>query len=79
MQSAFLRLNSRDFINGLVMTVGGALATALLQWFNAPGFDYATFDSALMLKVAIGAGMAYFAKNLFTTKDGAFMGVLGRR
>ena len=74
--SAFFHLNRRDFINGAIVAVGGAVLAALAQQLNAPGFDYATFQWGEVLKVAFSAAAVYLSKNLLSTADGRFMGRL---
>jgi hypothetical protein len=43
---------------------------------HAPGFDYATIQWDELLKTAVMATMTYLSKNLLTTKDGKFGGIL---
>ncbi len=45
--------------------VAGTLRGSAL---NAPGFDFSTFQWAEVLRVGIGAGVAYLGKNLLTTQ-----------
>lgn len=74
--SAFFSLNSRDLINGLVVAVGGAVIAAVAQQFDAPGFDYLNFQWGEVFKVAVSAFIAYIGKNLLTTSNGKFGGVI---
>lgn len=75
--SKFLSLNRRDLVNGLVMAVGSAVFAYLAQLLNAPGFDYASIQWDLVLKVGVSAGIMYIGKNLFTTSDGKVFGFIG--
>lgn len=73
MQSAFLNLKGNDFAKGLVVAVLAAIFATLAQWFNAPGFDFATFQWDELAKIAAGAAIAYLSKNLFS-HEGKFVG-----
>src|SRR4029079_17524757 len=53
-----------------------AVFESYLDGFNAPGFDFATFQWDELLKVAVSAFAVYMSKNLLTTSNGKFGGVL---
>ena len=55
-------LNGNDFIKGLIMAVGGAAVTLLLDSLNAGSFD---FDWKKIVAGALTAGLTYLAKNFF--------------
>ena len=55
-------LNGNDFVKGLIMAVGGAAVTLLLDSLNAGSFD---FDWKKILAGALTAGLTYLAKNFF--------------
>lgn len=76
MQSAFFKLTGSDFFKGLVVAVLGAVFATLAQWFDVPGFDFGTFQWGELLRIGLSAAVAYLAKNLLSTKDGKFMGVV---
>lgn len=78
MQAAFFKLTRNDFVKGAVVAVLGAVAATIAQALNAPGFDFYTFQWGEVARVAEGAFFAYMAKNLLSTQDGKFMGVVGR-
>lgn len=75
--SDFFKLDSSDFVKGLVVAVAAAVFATLAQWFNAPGFDYANFQWALLAKIALTAGISYLGKNLVTAKNGKIFGKIG--
>jgi hypothetical protein len=77
MNSAFFKWSSNDLLRGLVVAVLGAIFAWLAQAFNAPGFDFATFQWDELLKVAFGAFVAYMSKNLLSTSDGKVFGKIG--
>jgi hypothetical protein len=77
MQSAFLKLKSNDIVRGGVVAVLAAVFATLAQWFNAPGFDFASFQWDELAKVAIGAFIAYIGKNWISTPDGKVLGSIG--
>lgn len=72
MRSKFLRLNSRDFIKGIIVTVICTFITGLYQLI-ASGFtvDWVTIKPVVI--AAIGAGVSYLTKNLLTNTNGDFM------
>lgn len=77
MSSHLFRLGSSDLVKGLVVAVIGALLATLAQWFNAPGFDWASFNYQELVRIAVAAGFAYLSKNFFSTSDGKFGGRIG--
>ena len=72
--SAFLRLNLRDLINGLVVAVGAVVLGALQQALSQHGLDVASYDWNAILDMALTAAGAYLSKNLFTAKNGKVFG-----
>ncbi len=72
MSSKFLRLNRRDFIRGLIVTVICALITGIYHVI-AGGFilDWITLKPVVI--AALGAGISYLTKNLLTNSNGKFM------
>lgn len=73
--STLFRLDSRDLLNGLIVAVGTPVVAYIASWLNVPGFDFSSFDFALIAKLAASAGFMYLTKNLFSTADGRFMGI----
>ena len=72
MNSAFLKLNTRDFTRGLVVAILGAVfayVSTILEGNVAVDWGY-------LLKVAATAGAAYLSKNLMTSEDGKILGKL---
>ena len=70
------RLNARDFALGLIVAVLTGVITFLAQTINAPAFDYATFDWAQLVGIALSAGIAYLSKNLLSDDEGKVLGSL---
>lgn len=77
MNSAFLKLSSNDFVKGAVVAVIAAVFATLAQWFNAPGFGFASFQWDELGKVAVMAFIAYMSKNLGSSDNGKFLGSIG--
>lgn len=77
MQSTIFKLTSSDWVKGLVVFVLAAVFTWLAQLFDAPGFDFATFQWDELLRIAGGAFVTYMAKNLLTSDNGKFLGAIG--
>jgi hypothetical protein len=72
MKSKFLRLNSRDFINGLIVVMFCTLITGLYQLIaNGGVINWLTIKPVVI--AAIGSGVAYLTKNLLTNSKGKFM------
>lgn len=65
-QSAYLRLNFRDLVNGFVVSVGGAVLTLIETSIQAGQFH---FDWKAIGLVAISAAIAYLTKNFFSQKN----------
>ena len=72
MKSKFLRLNSRDFINGLIVVMFCTFITGLYQLIASGGvINWLTIKPVVI--AAIGSGVAYLTKNLLTNSKGKFM------
>ena len=72
MKSKFLRLNSRDFINGLIVVMFCTFITGLYQLIaNGGVINWLTIKPVVI--AAIGSGVAYLTKNLLTNSKGKFM------
>jgi uncharacterized membrane protein len=72
MRSKFFRLNSRDFIKGLIVTVICAFITGFYQLI-ANGFTVNWITLKPVIIAAVGAGVSYLTKNLLTNSKGEFM------
>lgn len=72
MRSKFLRLNSRDYFKGLIITVICTLITALYQLI-ASGFEFNWITLKPVIIAAVGSGISYLTKNLLTNSNGDFM------
>ncbi len=72
MPSKYLRLNRRDFIRGLIVTVICAFITGFYQLIETNcTLDWTTIKPVII--AAIGAGVSYLTKNLLTNSNGDFM------
>ncbi len=72
MRSKFFRLNSRDFIKGLIVTIICTFITGLYQLI-ANGFTVNWITLKPVVIAAVGAGVSYLTKNLLTNSNGDFM------
>ncbi len=72
MPSKFMRLNRRDFIRGLIVTILCAFLTGAYQVI-ASGFEINWVTMKPVVIAAIGAGVSYLTKNLLTNSKGSFM------
>ncbi len=72
MKSKFLRLDTRDFINGLIISVFCAFITGFYQLIAGGGvINWLSMKPVII--AAIGAGVSYLTKNLLTNSKGQFM------
>lgn len=72
MKSKFLKLNTRDFINGLIVAMFCTLITGFYQLIaNGGVINWSTIKPVVI--AAIGSGVAYLTKNLLTNSKGQFM------
>ena len=72
MKSKFLKLNSRDFINGLIIAVFCTFITGFYQLIaNGGTINWLTMRPVVI--AAIGSGVSYLTKNLLTNSKGEFL------
>jgi hypothetical protein len=72
MRSKFLRLNSRDFIKGLIVTMFCTFLTGFYQIIANNGvINWLTIKPVVI--AAVGSGVSYLTKNLLTNSKGQFM------
>ena len=72
MRSKFLRLNSQDFIKGLIVVVFCTFLTGFYQLIaNGGVINWITIKPVVI--AAIGSGVSYLTKNLLTNSKGQFM------
>jgi len=74
MNSQFLRLNTSDFVKGLIVAIAASVVTYLASALNAPGFDWTTLDWNYILKIAFTSFMGYISKNLLSNSEGKVFG-----
>ena len=72
MRSNFLRLNSGDFIKGVIVTIFCTLITGTYQLI-ASGFELNWTTLKPVIIAAVGSGLSYLTKNLLTNSNGDFM------
>lgn len=73
-KSAFLRLNSNDWIKGLEMVVLVSILGAVQEAYTTYGLAVTQYDWGTIEKVAITAGLGYVIKNLMTAENGKLFG-----
>jgi hypothetical protein len=72
MRSKFLRLNSHDFVQGLIVVIFCTFITGFYQLFaNGGVINWITIKPVVI--AAIGSGVSYLTKNLLTNSKGQFM------
>lgn len=67
MKSNFLKLDTKDFLKGLVLAVLTAIITALYSLVQTG--ELASINVNLVLTTAISSALAYLMKNLATNSD----------
>ncbi len=72
MRSKFLRLNTRDFIKGLIVVVICTIITGIYQ-IIANGLTISWLTIKPIVIAAIGSAVSYITKNLLTNSKGVFM------
>jgi len=72
MRSKFLRLNSRDYLRGMIVVVICTFITGIYQVIASGGtINLVTLKPVVI--AAIGSAVSYLTKNLLTNSDGDFM------
>lgn len=72
MRSKFLKLNSHDFINGLIVAMFCTFITGFYQLIASGGIiNWITMKPVVI--AAIASGVSYLTKNLLTNSKGEFM------
>ena len=77
MNSPILKLNWKDWVNGLVMAVGGAILGVLEAAFSTGSFDVFTYDWTSIGKLALSAAVIYILKKVLTAENGKVLGKIG--
>ena len=75
MNSAIGKLNSKDFIKGLVLVVLASVFSMLGTAMQSSDFDFATYDWTGLGKTAMTVLFAYLGKNLISDREGNPLGV----
>lgn len=73
--SKIFHLSQRDYIHGLIMTVGGALTGALLKILEG-GLSFSREDLNFVLLAGLVAGLTYIQKKFFSDEEGKLGGKL---
>jgi hypothetical protein len=72
MRSKYLKLNTRDFINGIIVAILCTFITGFYQLIaNGGVINWITIKPVVI--AAIGSGVAYLTKNLLSNSKGQFM------
>jgi hypothetical protein len=71
--SKFWTLSTRDWLNGLIMAVGSAVLTAVIQLLQT-GTSFGTNELKSIALVAIVTGLTYISKKLATDEKGNLLG-----
>jgi hypothetical protein len=72
MRSKLLKLNTRDFINGVIVAIICTFLTGFYQLIANGGLiNWVTLKPVVI--AAIGSGVAYLTKNLLSNSKGQFM------
>jgi hypothetical protein len=72
MRSKYLKLNARDFINGIIVAILCTFITGFYQLVaNGGVINWITVKPVVI--AAIGSGVAYLTKNLLSNSKGQFM------
>ena len=77
MKSTLMKLNTNDFIRGLVVAVLAVVLGSLQQALTEHGIDVASYDWSSILNLAITAAVAYLSKNLLSDEQGKVLGAVG--
>ena len=72
MRSKFLRLNTRDFIKGMIVVVICTFVTGIYQLI-ANGGDINWITVKPVVIAAAGSAISYLTKNLLSNSEGDFM------
>jgi len=74
--SSFGKLNVRDVLGGIAAAIVVVVLGALQQAVTNHGFDVMSYDWTNILDIAWKTAGAYLATNVFTTKEGKFLGAV---
>lgn len=72
MRSKFLRLNTRDFIKGIIVVIICTFLTGIYELIaNGGVVNWLTIKPIVV--AAVGAGISYLTKNLLSNSKGDFL------
>jgi hypothetical protein len=72
MRSKFLRLNTRDFIKGIIVVIICTFLTGIYELIaNGGVVNWLTIKPIVI--AAVGAGISYLTKNLLSNSKGDFL------
>lgn len=69
----FGQLSLKDLVKGFVVAVLTVLLTYTMECINKNSFPMDSATWMLELKAALGAGIGYLVKQLFTNSEGKFL------
>jgi len=73
--SGLFKLNSSDFLRGLIVAVLSATLTFIQQFFSAESGAIGDINWKTVGGVAAASAIAYILKNLFTNSEGEVAGI----
>jgi hypothetical protein len=74
--SDLFKLNDKDFIRGLIVTVFSSVLALVVKLLENNGFSLTLEDLKAVLLVGIISGLSYLLKNFTTDKDSKLGGKL---
>ena len=74
--SRLFRIDGKDLLRGLVVTVITAILSLIVRLIESKGFNFDATDGYTILSATVLAGLSYLSKNLLTTEDGKLGGKL---
>ncbi len=77
MSSNLFSLRAEDFAKGAALAVIVAVLGGAQQLFLVHGFDFGSYDWAMIVNLAITAGLGYLTKNFISDSNGAVLGRIG--
>lgn len=73
MKSNFLNLNLPDYVKGFILAIITALITGVYNALNNGGIEFTWIFFKPIVFTAVGAGLAYLIKNVFTNSNDQFL------
>ena len=74
--SPLFKLNSRDFLNGLVTVIFASVITYLYPLVTTQDFAFNQIDVTILVKVVFGAVVSFLGTKFLTAENGKIGGVI---